>query len=217
MAKKIEALIKCRKDLRDQDHKLVTGALRGIIKRATKLVARLEESKAEAQTAHSISELLDEPCEDCTTPEEMWQRSLSNFAANAATMRAYWKHQFGPEWEKFEVTSEMVTLARQAAEEWSRLASVLDKRARGRDTQPRQIEANDFIRELLDFTLDYTERVKQWKKEHDLEEDARIAFENAVHQCAEEVLRLANAVDGADRLEPTSPKTASNVVKLARK
>jgi len=68
---------------------------------------------------------IQETCADCETPEQFWQRSLSNLAGDAVAMRAFWTRQFGA-WEKFEVTSELVTLAEQAAEVWSKLAVDLE-------------------------------------------------------------------------------------------
>jgi DUF3102 family protein len=68
-----------------------------------------------------------EPCEDCTTPEETWQRSLVNIAGDMLSMRAFWTRQFG-DWEKFNVTSDLVTLAEQASEELIQLSKMLRKR-----------------------------------------------------------------------------------------
>ena len=63
--------------------------------------------------------LTDEPCTDCDTKEEFWHRSLSNMAGEAISLPAYWRQQFGGDWEKFEVTSQLITLAKQAAETWN--------------------------------------------------------------------------------------------------
>jgi hypothetical protein len=67
---------------------------------------------------------IQEPCTDCETPEQFWQRSLSNLAGDAISIRAFWTRQFG-KWEKFAVPSELVTLAKQAAEAWQALAKTL--------------------------------------------------------------------------------------------
>jgi ParB-like chromosome segregation protein Spo0J len=73
-------------------------------------------------------DLLQEPCTDGNSPEEFWQRSLSNFAGEAISMTAFWKRQFG-DWQRFGVTPEILTLASQAAEAWSELLSDLKTRS----------------------------------------------------------------------------------------
>jgi len=104
------------------------------------------EASAEARRAHYAAEedaflrstlasssvtdadTIEEPCTDCDTPEQFWQRSLSNLAGDAIAMRAYWTRQFG-EWEKFEVPSNLVTVAEQAADAWTKLAATIKARA----------------------------------------------------------------------------------------
>lgn len=76
---------------------------------------------------HTAADPVQEPCTDCETPQDHWQLSLSNLAGDAASMEAFWTRQFG-DWKKFEVTSELVTLAEQAAKTWTQLASALTKR-----------------------------------------------------------------------------------------
>jgi hypothetical protein len=70
-----------------------------------------------------------EPCVDCDTPQDFWQRSLGVMAGDAIAMRASWSRLYS-DWEEFEVTSELVTLAKQAADEWSKLAKFLENRKR---------------------------------------------------------------------------------------
>jgi hypothetical protein len=65
---------------------------------------------------------IQEPCEDCKTPEEQWRYSVGFFAGETISMPAYWTRQFG-DWKKFEVTSDLVTLVKQASEVWTQLAS----------------------------------------------------------------------------------------------
>jgi hypothetical protein len=60
------------------------------------------------------------------TAQDFWQRSLGNLAGDSISMEAFWKRQFG-DWEKFEVTSDLVTLAEQAAEAWNKVAAKLKK------------------------------------------------------------------------------------------
>ena len=68
-----------------------------------------------------------EPCEDCETAAEHWQRSAANLAGDSISMRPYWTRQFG-EWEKFDVPTSLVTLAKEAAKEWAQLACDLEER-----------------------------------------------------------------------------------------
>jgi ParB-like chromosome segregation protein Spo0J len=72
-----------------------------------------------------------EPCENCETAAEHWQRSAENLAGDAISMRPYWTRQFG-EWEKFDVPTSLVTLAKEAAKQWAQLACDLEKRLVGR-------------------------------------------------------------------------------------
>lgn len=69
-----------------------------------------------------------EPCPDCSTQEEEWQRGLTNMAADAVSLPAFWTRQFGEDWNKFKVTREMVTLAEQASTTWTKLAVDLKRR-----------------------------------------------------------------------------------------
>jgi hypothetical protein len=87
---------------------------------------------AQEQIAKALEETPAEECPDCDTPQDFWQRSLSNLAGDSITMEALWKRLFG-DWEKFEVTSDLVTLAEQAAEAWSKLAANLRSRDTRRD------------------------------------------------------------------------------------
>jgi hypothetical protein len=70
------------------------------------------------------AEPIDPVCEDCDSPEEFWRLSFLNHAGDAGTFRAYWSRQFG-DWQNFEMSSDLVTLAEQAAEEWRAIASTL--------------------------------------------------------------------------------------------
>jgi hypothetical protein len=62
---------------------------------------------------------------DVDTAEERWQRSLGNLAGDAIALRAFWRQEFG-DWEKFKAPSDLITLAKQAADEWTAIASQLD-------------------------------------------------------------------------------------------
>lgn len=63
-----------------------------------------------------------------------WHRSLSNLAGEAVSLPAYWKQQFGADWEKFEVTSDVLTLAKEAGETWSGIVESLINREKGKKT-----------------------------------------------------------------------------------
>jgi hypothetical protein len=58
--------------------------------------------------------------------EKRWQRSLGYLAGDAIAMRAAWKRELG-DWEKFDCPSDLVTLAKQAAQAWTELAANLSK------------------------------------------------------------------------------------------
>lgn len=73
------------------------------------------------------SDPIQEECEDCDTPQEHWQRSVSNMAGDAVSMSAFWSREFG-RWDKFEVPSPLATLVKQAAAAWTKLATDLAKR-----------------------------------------------------------------------------------------
>lgn len=67
----------------------------------------------------------EEECEDCDTAEDFWYRGLSSRAGDAIAGASF--IHFDPDWKRqFKVTSELVTLAKQAAEAWEELADVLE-------------------------------------------------------------------------------------------
>ncbi len=76
--------------------------------------------------SYQPDDLIQEECVDCNSQEERWHNSLANVAGDAVSMEAYWAREFG-EWEKFSVPSTHVTLAKQAAEAWTNLASKIAK------------------------------------------------------------------------------------------
>jgi hypothetical protein len=115
-----------------------------------------------------------EPAEDDSeddggnSPTEQWERSLSNMAGDAISIRAFWNKTFGKEWENFEVPSAVVTLAKQAAKEWTELAADLTKRrspAKLKAAEIREqdrkacvaldLKAKDAERELAQWLLDH--------------------------------------------------------------
>jgi len=70
---------------------------------------------------------IQEDCPDCDSEQERWQHSLGHFAGDAVAIPAFWTREFGA-WEKFEVPSDLVTLARGAAKVWTELATDLADR-----------------------------------------------------------------------------------------
>jgi hypothetical protein len=72
------------------------------------------------------SDPIQETCEDCDTVQEHWERSLSNLAGDAISMPEFWTRQFG-DWHQFNAPSSLVTLAKQAAKAWTKLAADLTK------------------------------------------------------------------------------------------
>jgi hypothetical protein len=50
-------------------------------------------------------------------------------AEEAISLEAFWNKTFGEEWKQFEVSSDLVTLAQQAADAWTRIADELTKRS----------------------------------------------------------------------------------------
>ena len=81
---------------------------------------------AEASSAARKQTYADEECADCDTPEDFWYRGIRSRAGDAIA-GASLSHLIGHgDWTKFRVTSELVTLAKQAAEAWNELADVLE-------------------------------------------------------------------------------------------
>jgi hypothetical protein len=69
-------------------------------------------------------EIYQDDCADCETPEQFWVNSLGSLAGDAISMRSYWTRMFG-NWESFGVSTSLITLAEQAADEWIALAKFL--------------------------------------------------------------------------------------------
>jgi hypothetical protein len=63
------------------------------------------------------------------TPEQRWHNSLGNMAGEGVSLRAYWSRIFGEDWKTFKVPSDLVTLARQCADEWTEIADEVTTRA----------------------------------------------------------------------------------------
>jgi hypothetical protein len=70
-----------------------------------------------------------EPCTDCNTAQEQWQRSLGNMLGDILSFRSYWDHLFGPEWNQYKIPSSHLTLATQAKKEFISLVASLKEHA----------------------------------------------------------------------------------------
>lgn len=58
-------------------------------------------------------------------------------------------------------------------------------------------EINGFIRNISEWTTTYSAKLQAWRAQHPkLPQDGRAALVRTLHQCADEVLRLAQAIDG---------------------
>jgi hypothetical protein len=75
----------------------------------------------------SATDPIQEDCADCSGPADEWRHSLSNMAGDAISAAAFWSRRFG-DWNSFETPSELVELAKQAAEAWSKIASELERK-----------------------------------------------------------------------------------------
>jgi hypothetical protein len=65
---------------------------------------------------------------DCDTAQQRWEFSLRNLAGDAISLSAFWSREFG-NWKRFNVASDLVTLAQQAADAWKQLARELKDKA----------------------------------------------------------------------------------------
>jgi hypothetical protein len=65
------------------------------------------------------------PPEESDSPQQRWHYSVGNMAGEAISLPAFWDKTFGREWRKFEVFSDVATLAQQAAAAWAQIAAVL--------------------------------------------------------------------------------------------
>jgi hypothetical protein len=127
----------------------------------------LKQAKSKPQPApRPITLLFDEPCDDCVTDEERWHRSASVMASEAASLPAYWTQQFGKGWQKYEVTSEVLTLAKQAAEAWSKIVGSMVNRG---EADPVTLSVT--ARQKLDAAI------RQHKRNLDIEFEQRVRDE----------------------------------------
>jgi hypothetical protein len=64
------------------------------------------------------------------TKEDHWQRSVQGLAGDAIGLEPFWSKEFGDAWKSFPVPTDLVTLARQAADAWAKVAADLAERAK---------------------------------------------------------------------------------------
>jgi hypothetical protein len=67
------------------------------------------------------------------TSEQRWQYSVGNMAGEAISLQAFWDKTFGEAWKSFEVSSDLVTLAQQAADAWTQIANELTDKSTDED------------------------------------------------------------------------------------
>jgi hypothetical protein len=70
---------------------------------------------------------------------ERWHLSLGVLAGEAVAMRSFWDKEF-ENWRTFEVTSDILTLAKQARDAWSSLIGELESRNR-----PTEVDQTDDV------------------------------------------------------------------------
>jgi hypothetical protein len=145
---------------------------------------------------------IEEPCTDCDTPQEYWQRSLSNLAGNTIAMPAYWTREFG-EWEKFERPSSLRTLTRQAANALTKLADDLEGQpgalgqVQDRKTTARPV--NEFHRELLRIGDDLEKRLGMWvAANQQAEREAKATIFEGLWLLADRLNKLAQRLDATE-------------------
>jgi hypothetical protein len=71
-----------------------------------------------------------EPCTDCNTAEEQWQRSVANLLGDILTMRAYWDRLFGDDWKAYKIPSSHIKLAVDAKREINQMVAILKEHTR---------------------------------------------------------------------------------------
>jgi len=59
----------------------------------------------------------------------------------------------------------------------------------------RPVEANDFIREALEFTATFDNKLRTWACAVDMPTEDRQALVQSIHQCANELTLLAQSLD----------------------
>jgi hypothetical protein len=148
-----------------------------------------------------IALLSDEPCTDCATQQERWHRSLSNMAGEAISLSAYWTQQFGKDWQTFEVTSDVLTLAKQAADAWNDIVENLITRKKHKPSKPPKIDMNvikqagAFHTELTNYTEGFCARVKSWHAANQIDGESHGCVVQALEMASMRLQRAAQDID----------------------
>jgi hypothetical protein len=101
--------------------------IKSAIKKSAQRTEAKPEDSGEGQIPHAAEFRLDESKEGgCDGPEDFWRRSLANAAGDAVALRALWRRH-GYDWERFDAPSDLISLAKEAAAEWSAIVAVIDK------------------------------------------------------------------------------------------
>jgi len=66
-----------------------------------------------------------EPCTDCNTAVEQWQRSVSNMLGDILSFQSYWTHLFGEDWKNYPLPSSHFKLALEAKREFVSMVASL--------------------------------------------------------------------------------------------
>ena len=73
----------------------------------------------------------DDPEEETTagsmSAEDQWQQAIANAASEILSLDAFYTQTFGEEWREYRVSSDVVTLVKQATAAWNKLASHIER------------------------------------------------------------------------------------------
>jgi ParB-like chromosome segregation protein Spo0J len=98
---------------KEEQTNAVRSGKKAVANKAKDVRAKKKRNRPPTGSEPELS-VAEDPHPDCNSLEEQWQRNLSNMAGEAIALPLYWMREFG-DWEKFKVTSDLVTLAKQAA------------------------------------------------------------------------------------------------------
>jgi hypothetical protein len=108
---------------KEEQTNAVRSGKKAVANKAKDVRAKKKRNRPPTGSEPELS-VAEDPHPDCNSLEEQWQRNLSNMAGEAIALPLYWMREFG-DWEKFKVTSDLVTLAKQAAAAWKAIADTL--------------------------------------------------------------------------------------------
>jgi hypothetical protein len=108
------------------------GRKQRVRKDAAKRAGATKAAKKAAEMAEPVDEAF-------LSNAERWHLSLGALAGEAVAMRSFWDKEF-EKWRTFEVTSDLLTLAKQARDAWSSLIGELESRNR-----PTEVDQTDGV------------------------------------------------------------------------